>query len=219
MRRVSLLSLGSAAICKTSIAVAGDCSQDEEPQLAIGVCSVVIVASQATAATDLFRADAVRAAGDFAAIAHHTMAMEIDQDNAKPYIARGNAYWDARNFKKAMADYSRAIALQTKDGAAYNNRAWVYYSPGNPVRALQERGKPFNFGRSGPMCSIRERMFWRFPGGAQTPFRPIEALCALIPTLKEAKKVLGDWVQRPNIQMRPAKLIWNKYSRPLAWQG
>jgi hypothetical protein len=165
MRRVSLLSLGSAAICKTSIAVVRVCSQDEEPQLATAACTVVIAASQATAATDLFRADAVRAA------------------------------------------------------AAYDNRAWVCYSTGNSVRALQERGKPFNSGRPVQMCSIRQRTFWRFPAGAQTPFRPIEALCALIPTLKEAKKVLGDWVQRPNIQMRPAKLIWNKYSRPLAWRG
>jgi hypothetical protein len=47
-------------------------------------------------------------------------------------------------------------------------------------------------------------------------FRHIEMLRALIPTLKEAKKAVGDWVQHPNILVSPVKMILSKASKPLA---
>jgi hypothetical protein len=177
MRRVSLLSLGSAAICKTSIAVAGDCSQDEEPQLAIDARAVIITASRATNVTRPLRTDSAR------------------------------------------TDYSDAFALQPMLGGAYNNRACDCYSARSAARALLLPGKLLRSGSSMPMCSTRKRMFSRFQGVAQTPFWSNAAVCALIPSLKGAKKVIGGWVQRLIIQMRPAKLIWKKYSRPLAWRG
>ena len=52
---------------------------------------------------------------------------------------------------------------------------------------------------------IGKHMISKHPGGALTPFRPIEGRYALIPTLKGAKKALGDWVQHPNIWTHPAK--------------
>jgi hypothetical protein len=47
-------------------------------------------------------------------------------------------------------------------------------------------------------------------------FRHIEMLRALIPTLKEAKKAVGDRVQHPNILVSPVKMILCKASKPPA---
>ena len=44
-------------------------------------------------------------------------------------------------FDKAISDYTRVIEIRPKDADAYNNRAWAYYSMGDPVRALEDAGK------------------------------------------------------------------------------
>src|SRR5215468_4923873 len=90
-------------------------------------------------------------------------------------------------------------------------------APETPFAPWKTQGKPFTCGHMTPKCSIPKHTFSNLSDAAQTQFRHIGGLCALIPTLMGAKKALGGWVRHPNIKMHPAKLIWSKVSKPPVW--
>jgi len=92
MRRVGLFSLGFVVICKAGVVIAGDCSQDEEPQPATDAYTAIITGNKATAGIFFSRADAFRTAGELSkAGADYSKAISINPGNGGSYFARGNA--------------------------------------------------------------------------------------------------------------------------------
>lgn len=51
--------------------------------------------------------------------------LALNPDDAGAYLVRGNAYGDKGDFEHAIADYSRAIAIEPANATAYNGRCWV----------------------------------------------------------------------------------------------
>src|SRR5215471_13192294 len=49
-------------------------------------------------------------------------------DDPKAYLDRGNVYLDAKEYDKAIVEYTRAIELNPNLAEAYNNRAYASYS-------------------------------------------------------------------------------------------
>jgi len=54
------------------------------------------------------------------------------------YIAQGDYDFDQGNCDRAIADYSRAMALDPEEPAAYNNRAYAYMAQQNYAAALPD---------------------------------------------------------------------------------
>jgi tetratricopeptide (TPR) repeat protein len=57
------------------------------------------------------------------------------------YRNRGAAYIDRGQFDLAVADETKAIGLNARDGMAYNLRAWAYLKSGDPKKALADADK------------------------------------------------------------------------------
>ncbi len=56
-------------------------------------------------------------------------------------VARGNAYYRLKNYRRALVDYDEAIRLDPRDSASYFNRGLVYEELGDTRRALQNYGE------------------------------------------------------------------------------
>ena len=54
------------------------------------------------------------------------------------YVGRGNIYRQRQRLDQALADYNRAIELDSPDPRAYHNRALVYQSLGQHPQAIQD---------------------------------------------------------------------------------
>jgi tetratricopeptide (TPR) repeat protein len=71
----------------------------------------------------------------------------VGRDDPGVHLSRGNAHLDAKEYNKAIAEYTRAIELRPDFAEAYNNRAYATYSKydgiGDPLtdlnRALELR--------------------------------------------------------------------------------
>lgn len=61
--------------------------------------------------------------------------------SAEVYNDRGIAYFDKRQWKNALDDYTEAIRLDPKFGEAYNNRAWTRFTAGEASQALADANK------------------------------------------------------------------------------
>ncbi|MFH1057648.1 MAG: tetratricopeptide repeat protein [Pseudomonadota bacterium] len=76
------------------------------------------------------------------AIKHFTAAIEsgkLSKENqAIAYNNRGSALDDKRQVDKAIADYSKAIAINPRYDAAYYNRSYAYERKGKLAEALQD---------------------------------------------------------------------------------
>lgn len=60
---------------------------------------------------------------------------------ARPFVCRGNAYYDKGHLTKAMADFNKAIDLEPEDFQAYLNRGLAYEAQGDLSQALADYSK------------------------------------------------------------------------------
>ena len=65
------------------------------------------------------------------------MAIE-PQETAEFYLQRGEAFSEARDYDRAIADYNMAIQLKPEFAEAYNDRGFAYYLKGNSDRAIAD---------------------------------------------------------------------------------
>lgn len=61
--------------------------------------------------------------------------------SAEVYNDRGIAYFDKREWQKAIDDYTEAIRLDRNFGDAFNNRAWTQYTRGRASLALADANR------------------------------------------------------------------------------
>ncbi len=66
----------------------------------------------------------------------HTL--KVTDDNSLIYNNRGNEYDDSGNYKQAVEDYSKAIAIKPHLAEAYYNRGNVYNRLGNYGQAIED---------------------------------------------------------------------------------
>jgi tetratricopeptide (TPR) repeat protein len=66
---------------------------------------------------------------------------ESRENRSFAYANRGNAYDDKGAIDRAIADYTKAIALDPKYGLAYTIRALAYESSGEVDRAIADFSK------------------------------------------------------------------------------
>ncbi len=60
------------------------------------------------------------------------------QPTSEAYNQRGIAYYDKKDWDRAIADYTEAIRLDPRNAEALNNRAWTKYIAGRPSDALTD---------------------------------------------------------------------------------
>ncbi len=76
------------------------------------------------------------------ALRFFTRAIKLGQmegeQAAGVYLNRGITYHYLGKFKKAVADYNRAIKLKRNYGYAYNNRGWSYEKLGQKALAIRD---------------------------------------------------------------------------------
>jgi tetratricopeptide (TPR) repeat protein len=61
-----------------------------------------------------------------------------NSDLGVAYVNRGNALDDSGDQQGALADYSRALALNSSDAFIYLNRGVLYQNSGHPTEALSD---------------------------------------------------------------------------------
>jgi tetratricopeptide (TPR) repeat protein len=68
---------------------------------------------------------------------------EISQNlqDAEAYYNQGNLYFDQQQWKKALSDYTKAIAISPQFANAYNNRGLVYAKQKHWKKALSDYTK------------------------------------------------------------------------------
>ena len=67
--------------------------------------------------------------------------MQKEPANAEDYKDRGDALLDKGNAGQAIADYTKAIEINPKDGEAYNNRAIMYFGEKEYAKAKEDVSK------------------------------------------------------------------------------
>ena len=77
--------------------------------------------------------------GNDNAIADFTQVIQLDADNAYPgaYFARGLAYDEKKNYKRAIEDYTKTIELKPNYAEAYDQRGMVHFSRGDYNHAIE----------------------------------------------------------------------------------
>ena len=71
------------------------------------------------------------------ALENFTKAIEVDPNNAKVYIVRGNFYKKS-DYNKALADYNKAIELEPNNAANYKERSAIHSELKNYSDALKD---------------------------------------------------------------------------------
>jgi tetratricopeptide (TPR) repeat protein len=70
------------------------------------------------------------------AIADFSEAIRVDRNHANAYWARGNIYWEDKQYDDAITDYSEVIRLSPKYFHAYYQRGLAYSEKGDYDRAI-----------------------------------------------------------------------------------
>src|SRR5262245_37726082 len=132
-----------AALCAATSAAAAGADEankgcaDQNPQVAIIACSVLIE-SGAEPAANLSReynnrGAAYGASGDFEhALQDFEQAIKLDHENFGAFINRGNTYQAQRQYDHALEDYNEAIRIKPGESRAFGARAGVYELLGQP---------------------------------------------------------------------------------------
>lgn len=85
------------------------------------------------------------------AIEHFSLAIAIRGDQARFFLARGNAFRAVNELEHAARDYGAAITLDDRCALYYANRGACYRKLNQPVRALQDLTAAIDVdGRKGP---------------------------------------------------------------------
>jgi len=73
-----------------------------------------------------FRAEVARRSGKpRVALKDLDQLIKADKATCQTYVSRGNAYQDLGEYKKALADFKKAVDLDPKSGIAQNSLAWL----------------------------------------------------------------------------------------------
>ena len=65
-------------------------------------------------------------------------AIRLSPQQASTYNERGYAYYQKRDFERAIPDYDQAIKLSPKFAVAFNNRGNAFDDKGEPDRAIAD---------------------------------------------------------------------------------
>lgn len=85
------------------------------------------------------------------AIEHFSLAIAIRGDQARFFLARGNAFRSINEHEHAAGDYGAAIALDDRCALYYANRGACYRKLNQPVKALEDLTSAIEVdGRKGP---------------------------------------------------------------------
>jgi tetratricopeptide (TPR) repeat protein len=71
-------------------------------------------------------------------VAQDATGQESPLRNAQAYIDRGNAFYNKRDYDRAIADYTQAIQLDPKLVKGYINRGLVFANKGDNDRAIAD---------------------------------------------------------------------------------
>ena len=67
-----------------------------------------------------------------------TEVIDANPEDQRTYFLRGNAYLDGGEYEAAIADYTRAVGLDSGDAVAYNNRGIAYRNKGDARTAIED---------------------------------------------------------------------------------
>jgi tetratricopeptide (TPR) repeat protein len=120
---------------------AQDCEQDQDQDLAVRGCTLVIDGrgEGIKQAAYVNRGVAYRQKGEFdKAIADYDHALKMNQKDTRAYYNRANAYFGKGELERALADYSRSIELTPTNANAYMNRGIVQRQRGEYDLAIAD---------------------------------------------------------------------------------
>lgn len=76
------------------------------------------------------------AAGDFeSALRELNACIKKSPSASACFHARGNVFYELKDYRRAIADYNVAIKIRNDDASAYSNRAWSYAKIGRMEKA------------------------------------------------------------------------------------
>ncbi|KAI9737717.1 MAG: hypothetical protein M1818_005721 [Claussenomyces sp. TS43310] len=76
-------------------------------------------------------------------------------EDAEAFKAAGNKFYNAKDYKKAIAEYTKAVEAQPKTSTYLNNRAAAYISAGNYSAALEDSTRADELDPSNPKVLLR----------------------------------------------------------------
>ncbi len=127
-------------------------------------------------------------------------AVQKSPHKERPYINRAKAYYDQGNVDRAMADYNRAIELNTDDELAYTDRGFLYTQQGNSAKAMSDFDKAIKINPVYPMAYYDRGLAFEAQKNVSQAFNSFTKAIELNPHYLEAyaKRSLlyrqsGDW--------------------------
>ena len=76
--------------------------------------------------------------------------IELDPEDSKSYINRGEAYYSLNKYAKAIQDFDKAIELDPKNAWAYHRRGNAYAGLNQNVKAIQDYDKAIDLNPKNP---------------------------------------------------------------------
>jgi tetratricopeptide (TPR) repeat protein len=89
-----------------------------------------------------------------------THVLNIDPKNAIAYLDRGQAYIDAGEFNKALADFNMLEKIEPDNPKLYNNRGVIYFKRGEYDKALNEFNRSLAINPRFPLGYLNRAMLW-----------------------------------------------------------
>ncbi|KST69208.1 tetratricopeptide repeat protein, partial [Mastigocoleus testarum] len=84
-------------------------------------------------------------------INHYSKEIQNNPKNAENYNNRGNAYYNKKEYDKAIADYSQAIKLNPKGAVYYHNRGNAYNNKKEYDKAIADFNKGIELDPKNPL--------------------------------------------------------------------
>jgi tetratricopeptide (TPR) repeat protein len=89
-------------------------------------------------------------------------AGDTPHNRAVAYYDRANAYKSQRDYDRALADYSAALALEPKCAHAYLNRSWVYAAKNDAVHSIADSSRAIELDPTNPLAYLNRGLAYRF---------------------------------------------------------
>ena len=144
---------------------------------------------------------------------------------AKIYKNRGNAYYDKKDYDRAIADYSEVIRLDPKYALAFYNRGLAYYDKGDLDRAIADSSEAIRLDPKHALAFYNRGIAYDAKGGVDRAIADYNEAIRLDPKLDLAFASrgyayfsLGDFTSSASDLLRANELNYIYKASAMLWR-
>ncbi len=124
----------------------------------------ILLAVLALAAVIVVRSGILSGWGNSDAELSLPMTPEVRMQVAREYRERGDEAARARDYDRAIAEYSQAIGIDPDNAAVFNNRAYAYWSKGETDRVIEDYSAALRIEPDNVVALVNRAVAYNFKG-------------------------------------------------------